>query len=229
MVMYTSKKTCLLAVVELGMENVRDQDRFYATRDEKTGRLLILREVACLVLLADINNVASVLMVSSRKKPSQWTLPKGGWELRESLPHAALREAFEEAGVGTHAFPDPTLRSVAEGASSGHVVVVNHKDKVPSFLSQPGLPASLREALHLFGPTAVGEVSRNDCSFGTRFNWVFVDSRRANPESWTLLESFPEVEDRSRRWTPVATLVDGGGDAKPPFADIVAAAVGAHQ
>ncbi|CAL9748463.1 unnamed protein product [Musa acuminata subsp. burmannicoides] len=39
-----------------------------------------------------------VLVVSSQKGP-ELMFPKGGWELDESMPEAASREAFEEAGV----------------------------------------------------------------------------------------------------------------------------------
>lgn len=39
-----------------------------------------------------------ILLVSASKKP-QWILPKGGWELDESMEESAIRETFEEAGV----------------------------------------------------------------------------------------------------------------------------------
>jgi hypothetical protein len=39
-----------------------------------------------------------ILFVSASRKP-EWILPKGGWELDESLEESAIREAFEEAGV----------------------------------------------------------------------------------------------------------------------------------
>ena len=38
-----------------------------------------------------------VLLVSSRKRPDYWVLPKGGWETTDkSLEAAAAREAYEE-------------------------------------------------------------------------------------------------------------------------------------
>ncbi|KAL1916341.1 uncharacterized protein VTP21DRAFT_5958 [Calcarisporiella thermophila] len=40
-----------------------------------------------------------VLLISSRKAPSTWVLPKGGWENDESIESAAIRETYEEAGV----------------------------------------------------------------------------------------------------------------------------------
>ncbi|KAL7417315.1 NUDIX hydrolase domain-like protein [Mrakia frigida] len=60
-------------------------------------------------------NTDEILMVSSRKHPLLWILPKGGWEhkLNESLAEAARREAGEEAGIISRPFPSspspPTL------------------------------------------------------------------------------------------------------------------------
>jgi diphosphoinositol-polyphosphate diphosphatase len=39
-----------------------------------------------------------ILFVSSSRKP-EWILPKGGWELDESMEESAVRETYEEAGV----------------------------------------------------------------------------------------------------------------------------------
>lgn len=39
-----------------------------------------------------------VLLIRSDKR-SSWVLPKGGWELDESITEAAQREAWEEAGI----------------------------------------------------------------------------------------------------------------------------------
>ncbi|KAI9312457.1 NUDIX hydrolase domain-like protein [Dichotomocladium elegans] len=39
------------------------------------------------------------LLVSSRKNPGSWVIPKGGWEEDETQEHAALRETWEEAGI----------------------------------------------------------------------------------------------------------------------------------
>lgn len=40
-----------------------------------------------------------VLLISSRKHPDVWIFPKGTVEKREAAEAAAVREAFEEAGV----------------------------------------------------------------------------------------------------------------------------------
>jgi ADP-ribose pyrophosphatase YjhB (NUDIX family) len=42
-----------------------------------------------------------ILFVSASRKPA-WILPKGGWELDESMEESAIRECYEEAGcIGT--------------------------------------------------------------------------------------------------------------------------------
>ncbi|RKP37796.1 NUDIX hydrolase domain-like protein [Dimargaris cristalligena] len=40
-----------------------------------------------------------ILLVTSRKHPGRWILPKGGWEKHETREEAAVRETREEAGV----------------------------------------------------------------------------------------------------------------------------------
>ena len=51
-----------------------------------------------------------VLLVSSRKKPGDWVLPKGGWELNEEAFEGAERETWEEAGVRGKAEKDVVAR-----------------------------------------------------------------------------------------------------------------------
>ncbi|KAF9450076.1 hypothetical protein P691DRAFT_798609 [Macrolepiota fuliginosa MF-IS2] len=56
------------------------------------------RVVCCAIPIA--RNAGKVLVVTSRKRPDRWVLPKGGWEPSDvQLEAAASREAFEEAGV----------------------------------------------------------------------------------------------------------------------------------
>eukprot|EP00126_Sphaerothecum_destruens_P007536 Sdes_comp19892_c0_seq5m12230 len=38
-------------------------------------------------------------MISSRKFPNEWILPKGGLEMNETLEQAVLRECWEESGA----------------------------------------------------------------------------------------------------------------------------------
>ncbi|TEB34573.1 hypothetical protein FA13DRAFT_1488479 [Coprinellus micaceus] len=56
------------------------------------------RVVCCAIPIARANG--KVLVVTSRKRPDNWVLPKGGWEPSDvQLEAAASREALEEAGV----------------------------------------------------------------------------------------------------------------------------------
>ncbi|KAF9267968.1 hypothetical protein L218DRAFT_1058016 [Marasmius fiardii PR-910] len=56
------------------------------------------RVVCCAIPIA--RAAGKILVVTSRKRPDSWVLPKGGWESSDvKLENAALREAFEEAGV----------------------------------------------------------------------------------------------------------------------------------
>ncbi|XP_074564407.1 nudix hydrolase 17, mitochondrial-like [Curcuma longa] len=61
----------------------------------RAGRRLV---VGCIPYKFKIDQALEVLVISSQKGP-ELMFPKGGWELDETLPAAAAREAFEEAGV----------------------------------------------------------------------------------------------------------------------------------
>ncbi|KAK0223418.1 hypothetical protein IW262DRAFT_825357 [Armillaria fumosa] len=53
------------------------------------------RIVCCAIPIA--RAAGKVLVVTSRKRPDNWVLPKGGWESTDvKLENAALREALEE-------------------------------------------------------------------------------------------------------------------------------------
>ncbi|KAI9270714.1 NUDIX hydrolase domain-like protein [Phascolomyces articulosus] len=56
-----------------------------------------VRQVAGCLPIDPVNR--RFLLVSSRKKPGAWVIPKGGWEQDETQEHAALRETWEEAGI----------------------------------------------------------------------------------------------------------------------------------
>mmetsp|Transcript_10682 Transcript_10682/g.15627 ORF Transcript_10682/g.15627 Transcript_10682/m.15627 type:complete len:245 (+) Transcript_10682:330-1064(+) len=72
----------------------RDNQRW--EKCSKTGVLVRLTTGS-----VPITKDGSILFVSSAKK-REWILPKGGWELDETLQEGAKRETFEEAGlVGT--------------------------------------------------------------------------------------------------------------------------------
>lgn len=68
-----------------------DLQRWGHTVEGHTCRLTC----GCIPLLRD----GSILLVSTKKDPHQWVLPKGGWEQDEALQVSALRETFEEAGI----------------------------------------------------------------------------------------------------------------------------------
>ncbi|KAH9856566.1 NUDIX hydrolase domain-like protein [Lenzites betulinus] len=56
------------------------------------------RVVCCAIPIA--RAAGKVLVITSRKRPNNWVLPKGGWEPTDKgLEAAASREALEEAGV----------------------------------------------------------------------------------------------------------------------------------
>ncbi|KAJ8693100.1 NUDIX hydrolase-like domain superfamily protein [Pleurotus pulmonarius] len=64
-----------------------------STKGRSTPRI-----VCCAIPIA--RSAGKVLVVTSRKRPDIWLLPKGGWEPSDGeLQAAALREALEEAGV----------------------------------------------------------------------------------------------------------------------------------
>nr|GAT48736.1 Zinc/iron permease [Mycena chlorophos] len=56
------------------------------------------RVVCCAIPIA--RQASKILLITSRKRPDNWVLPKGGWEASDvRLENAASREALEEAGV----------------------------------------------------------------------------------------------------------------------------------
>ncbi|RLN95216.1 hypothetical protein BBJ28_00020180 [Nothophytophthora sp. Chile5] len=57
------------------------------------------RLLACIVVMRRQQECDEFLLISSSKHPTQWILPKGGWESDESIVECALREVDEEAGV----------------------------------------------------------------------------------------------------------------------------------
>ena len=46
----------------------------------------------------DDSLVVQVVLINSRKYPTEWVLPKGGWETDETAEECATRETWEEAG-----------------------------------------------------------------------------------------------------------------------------------
>jgi 8-oxo-dGTP pyrophosphatase MutT (NUDIX family) len=82
--------------VEAGMLVVARQTRVKERQVMDTCTGARIRLVAgCVPILRD----GRVVLVGSRKANSWVGLPKGGWEIDETLEEAAIRETFEEAGV----------------------------------------------------------------------------------------------------------------------------------
>lgn len=78
----------------LASRESRENERFARNpvMDAATIRLV----AGCVPILFD----GRILLISSQKNVGNFmSLPKGGWELDESLEEAAMRETFEEAGV----------------------------------------------------------------------------------------------------------------------------------
>jgi 8-oxo-dGTP pyrophosphatase MutT (NUDIX family) len=72
------------------------QSRVGRDKQRYDGRTRLL---ACIVVSRRSEAADEFLLISSSKHPTQWILPKGGWEDDESVVESALREADEEAGV----------------------------------------------------------------------------------------------------------------------------------
>lgn len=64
----------------------------WETDSETNQRIRLV--TGCVPILDD----GRIMFVSASRKP-EWILPKGGWELDESMEESAIRETFEEAGI----------------------------------------------------------------------------------------------------------------------------------
>ncbi|KAJ3092184.1 hypothetical protein HK102_010003 [Quaeritorhiza haematococci] len=62
-----------------------------------------IRQVAGVVpILTTETKEKHIVLITSRKRPGEWILPKGGWESDETPEESAIREAYEEAGLRGH-------------------------------------------------------------------------------------------------------------------------------
>jgi 8-oxo-dGTP pyrophosphatase MutT (NUDIX family) len=76
----------------------RSIDRL-ARQVKKAARKLVVRQAGGIVFRTDKRGGVRVLVVTSRRNPGRWVLPKGSIKRRESAADAALREVHEESSV----------------------------------------------------------------------------------------------------------------------------------
>ena len=69
----------------------RDTQRWVIDTDSQQRIRLV---TGCVPILKD----GRILLVSASRK-AEWILPKGGWELDETMEESAVRESYEEAGI----------------------------------------------------------------------------------------------------------------------------------
>ncbi|CAN6938415.1 unnamed protein product [Brassica oleracea] len=86
--------TPIQKVVSLVSRTGRDLQRY-----DTTGYRQV---VGCIPYRYKNDGEIEVLLISAQKKGKGMLLPKGGWEIDESIEEAALRETMEEAGVTGH-------------------------------------------------------------------------------------------------------------------------------
>jgi ADP-ribose pyrophosphatase YjhB (NUDIX family) len=82
----------------LTAREVRDNQRYAINpnnNDNNNNNSIVRLVSGCIPILSD----GRILLIRSRKEEKTWSLPKGGWELDESVEEGAIRETFEEAGV----------------------------------------------------------------------------------------------------------------------------------
>mmetsp|Transcript_20929 Transcript_20929/g.33703 ORF Transcript_20929/g.33703 Transcript_20929/m.33703 type:complete len:387 (+) Transcript_20929:128-1288(+) len=102
----------------------------------------------CVPILRD----GRILLISSRKENCWLSLPKGGWELDESLEEAAIRETYEEAGVlgilgpSLDSFLAESGKKKKRKLSSGNVREehTNRMDESTSSASSSGMDATAK-------------------------------------------------------------------------------------
>ncbi|KAN0061027.1 hypothetical protein ACQY0O_006761 [Thecaphora frezii] len=111
-----------------------------------------------------------ICLVSSRKHPGDYVLPKGGIEDGEDSLQAAIRELYEEAGLkAASKWPYISLTAPYE------LVVADHKPHKKSQAQQPTDPGFIPRAIYTG-------------------HEVLVDSKEGQLQEW------PEQDQRQRKW-----------------------------
>lgn len=92
----------------------------------------------CLPVMPD----GQVILIGSLQR-DDWILPKGGWEHDETSAEAAVREAYEEAGVSTYTlYPctvlSCTLRLFSPLGRCGRVLVLCRRARLGNFAKSGG-------------------------------------------------------------------------------------------
>jgi 8-oxo-dGTP pyrophosphatase MutT (NUDIX family) len=215
--------------------------------------ITVFRHVAVLVVLRRCLQLPpswEALLVSSRKHDDVLTLPKGGWENDEGLLAAALREAYEEAGLNPECDAVVQTRTALGSDDCPACLQVDHvadkPDKLPSYLAGPisGFPTDLESLLEEHGltdadirvqPTDGGKPKpATGCKCVTRFHVVWLPVRPVSTADGDdaadtlLLDDFPEAAERVRTWVRLDEVIavdrprdTAAGRVKQVFVDIL--------
>jgi 8-oxo-dGTP pyrophosphatase MutT (NUDIX family) len=130
-----SRKVNIEAAALIAARETRVKERL--ALNDRTGTKVRL-VAGCVPILAD----GRIVLIGSRKGNDWVGLPKGGWELDETLEEAAIRECFEEAGVLGILGPNLPSFLVESGKAKSkrqeEVAGISGSDLVTSSLSHDG-------------------------------------------------------------------------------------------
>jgi len=151
------------------------------------------RVVCCAIPIA--RSSGQILLVTSRKRPSSWVLPKGGWEPSDRvLEAAASREALEEAGVRG------TITRFVTTISTASTTYHFYELDVAS-LDQVWLECNERRREWVDYAEAIRRLAwKSELAQGLRASslasWVNVEPRSESPKSYSFNFSIPPMPFR---------------------------------